>query len=426
MGRLATIGWELADTSGPSSGAFGLEGGTNVTWDTVTFRSGLQSAKIDSGVGNNVSYVGMPSFATISSAATATFVFFVRVYYNFASFPAANEFILNSIGWNVVSGSGDGGIKVGSDGSLYAAAQANLSAASATKLTTGTWYMVEAQMTYDIVNVTSRKTTVTDIRINGVSQGLTTNATLSNATPGTATGRTLDFLVGYSYQPPGASKVINIDDGAINDNTGASQNSWPGSGKVVLLKPISDNARGANWTGGAGGTTNLFDAVDNTPPVGISTAGAPTNTSQIKNIAKDTTGNYDANMTTYTSAGIVASDTINVVQAYINHCCTASVDGAVRLVSNPAGNAGADSTFTAISIGGYASGCRWLAAAGQVAYSPSVTLGTSPVLRVGKRQSSARELHIDAMFIYVEYTNAVTSDYVPRSGFVSHANPGVL
>src|SRR5213079_3376565 len=75
---------------------------------------------------------------------------------------------------------------------------------------------------------------------------------------------------------PGASKVLNIDDVAINDISGTTQTSWPGEGNIVLLKPTSDNQIGS-WTGGAGGTTNLWDAVNNTPPVGI-TGGSNTAT----------------------------------------------------------------------------------------------------------------------------------------------------
>lgn len=199
----------------------------------------------------------------------------------------------------------------------------------------------------------------------------------------------------------------NVDDVAVNDSGGASQNSWPGPGNVVLLRPVTpDNARGANWVAGAGGTTNLFDALDNVPPVGVALASA-TNTSQIKNVTKDTTGNYDANLTTYTTAGINAGSTINVVQPMwvVGSNAGATISHAMLLVSNPQGNGGVESTVTPAAIAGtHPTNWSYQSPTAQTVYSPSVVLGTSPVIRVGKRTSSTSAAMADAMGAYVDYT----------------------
>src|SRR6266576_2199201 len=41
-----------------------------------------------------------------------------------------------------------------------------------------------------------------------------------------------------------ATYTAYIDDVALNDTTGANQNTWPGEGKVVLLVPTADSAKG--------------------------------------------------------------------------------------------------------------------------------------------------------------------------------------
>ncbi len=204
---------------------------------------------------------------------------------------------------------------------------------------------------------------------------------------------------------------IVFHDGPLN---GARATNY----SIVLLKSVSDNARGANWTGGAGGTTSLFDALNNTPPIGVG-AASDTDLTQIKNPVKDATGNYDANCTSYTTAGIGAGDTIEAVQSIVNHGFSATgtqLSGAVVIVSNPSGQTeqsfdfGDNSPTTA--MGTYPTG--WANMVGPVTESPSVTLGTQPVVRVGRRTAS-KTTECDACFlgINVMYAPATAHSDVP-------------
>jgi hypothetical protein len=204
-----------------------------------------------------------------------------------------------------------------------------------------------------------------------------------------------------------------MDDAAVNNTSGTDQSDYPGDGNVVPLFPVSDNARGANWTGGAGGTTNLFDAIDNTPPVGATFNG--TNTSQIINAASDTTGNYDANLTDYLTAGIRAADTITLVQPlWALGCSSATATNMARLlVSNPQSNGGTESTQSTGSIAGtYGSAWRQPSNISHTVYSPSVTLGTQPVIRLGKRTATTRVVGACFMGAYVEYIPAIPDQAV--------------
>ena len=112
---------------------------------------------------------------------------------------------------------------------------------------------------------------------------------------------------------------------------------------INLALPISDNARAAKWTGGIGGTTNLYDAVNNTPPTGTATE---TDTSQIEHSGGGA-GNedYDANLTTYTNLGV--GTLISSTQTY-----QTATDGSSSLdVGNAAGNFYGCLSFTAPATG---------------------------------------------------------------------------
>lgn len=200
--------------------------------------------------------------------------------------------------------------------------------------------------------------------------------------------------------PPGGTVSLTMyyDDTAVNDDSGTNQNSYPGDGAIVLLVPTSDNAVGTNWVAGAGGKTHLFNAVSPTPPVGVAEASA-TNTSQVKNDASDATGNYDANLTTYTAAGVTG--TVQLVQGVAAYAsaATTSITGALAGVSNPALTEVTQAQ--AVAAGTFPTG--WVAFNTSVAYAPSVTLGTAPVLRVGKRTANVSGADFCFMGLLVEW-----------------------
>jgi len=201
---------------------------------------------------------------------------------------------------------------------------------------------------------------------------------------------------------------MDFDDWATNDNNGADQNSWPGAGSVVLCKPISDSQDGS-WTGGAGGTgIDLSLAVSSTPPVGTA---AETNTTQIESVdssGDNATDEYRANLTTYTDAGIGASDTINVLHPLINHgedVSTGTKTGSFGLQSNPS------QTYATFTFGDDVGGLgtfptNWRTKLSSPVYSPSVTKGSSPVLAVRKTDTGTRVASVDFMGLNVEYVPA--------------------
>ena len=83
-----------------------------------------------------------------------------------------------------------------------------------------------------------------------------------------------------------------------------------------------------------------------------------------------------------------------------------SIDYAMLLVSNPQANSGTastDSTGTN-SAGTHPSNWGTRAPTAQIVYAPSPTLGTKPVLRIGKRTANVGALTCESMGAYVDYT----------------------
>ncbi len=223
---------------------------------------------------------------------------------------------------------------------------------------------------------------------------------------------TFDPYFGW-FGGPGVSKILYIDDIAINDDQGASQTTWPGDGNIVCLVPTADSVRDALWTGGAGGTSNLFAAVDNKPPVGTATE---TDTTQIEHAgsAAGTTDDYEATMQTYTVGGVPAGATITLVQAVAAHgedVTTGAKVLSIEVLSNPviasAGNFTVGDASPAL-LATYPS--EWGLRADTVSYAPSPTLGTAPVMRVRRPETAARVASVCFMGMQVEYVVAATPD----------------
>ena len=275
---------------------------------------------------------------------------------------------------------------------------------SAATLSAGQWYWIGER---GIAG-----TAVPAIQVDGVDD------LVANVVPGAAS------LVLGPDQSDATATDMYFDD-VIVDSAG-----YIAPSRVRLLVPTADSAVGAGWTLGSGGTTGLWDGVNNVPPTAVADTGT---TAQIRNAASNT-NSYDATMQTYAAAGIASGDTILAVQPVISTAApvtTSSKQGTVGVVSNPTianialgagGTAGA--FWSGVAGGTYPTG--WKTSFGTMTTSPSVTLGTAPVMRVTQATASTRIAMVAFMGIYVAVTPSTVVTYVPRSGFVNHQNPGVL
>lgn len=239
-----------------------------------------------------------------------------------------------------------------------------------------------------------------ELYLNGVLVASTTAQTLSDSTVDRIEIGWIDTVT--------ATRVMYVDDVAINDESGSTETGYPApcDGTVVLL-PTADSAR-VGWTGGAGGTTNLFAAVDNKPPAGVANASA-TNTSQIKDANANTTDAYTATMQTYIAAGVPSGATIRIVQAMIRVGSGGAAAGQYKIsvASNP--NQGATDTTVATSATAATTDAQatspstWFGRVGTAIVNPSVDLGTAPTLTLTKGTSAVTQ-HCSFMGLVVEYT----------------------
>jgi len=285
-------------------------------------------------------------------------------------------------------------IRLNSTGTLGIYLQNTLIGTTATTLSLDTWYWIGIRV------VTG--SSVEWLQIDGVDAGVV----------GSATVTTIHSNFGFfDASGPQAAADAYWDD-ILLDNA-----SFVAPSKIVTLSPISDNARATLWTGGAGGTTSLFEAVNNEPPVGTATE---TNTTQIEHAggAAGTTDAYDANMTSYSTAGIAAADTVTALQYSIIH--GEDINTGTKLlnfsiVSNPtqaSGIANFAAGADAGALGTFPS--TWTRAQNTLVESPAVTKGTSPVMRVVRPETASRVASVCYMEIAVAYQEAIVVPYVPR------------
>lgn len=332
---------------------------------------------------------------SVNTTSTNGRTYFCRGYIKVSDLPVSDNGI-RLLEW-VSGGTGlSAAVDLGNDGALNVIGASGTEIAPAGTIAAGVWYRYESSI---VINTAADDTFA--FRLEGTELYNQTYAI-------TNTLSSLNCRLGFQVS---GTRDVDVDDVAMNDDQGSDQNSWPGPGRVVMLKPISDNARTTQWTGGVGGTTNLWDAVDNLPPTGTA---SETDTSQIEH-SGGTAGAYDANLTSYATAGMGPYDTVTLVAMTASDgedVATGTKTIAYSMVSNPAistpgsVSAGDDGGALGTWPTGWANrklGAVGTAGAGGPTYNPSVTLATSPVMRVNRPGTESRVASVCFMGLLVEY-----------------------
>lgn len=371
-GQAALADWVLIAASG----------GGSATYDTGVKNSGAASLYCVSGSSNSSSGISMNSSVNCS---------YLHFAYRCKVRPTVSP-------GKSIAGTSDTTNKLNlrqeSDGTLSIYNYNTLVGNGTTALDLNTWYWIGFRQVAG--------TSVVFLKINGVDEITATVATIAEI------GREVGPVDAFKY----AAMECYIDDVIATSDGFIDSPSC-----VAMLVPTSDNARATLWTGGSGGTTNLYDVVDNIPPVG---SASENNTTQIEHAggAAGTTDAYDANMTTYTTAGITASDAILGIQYQI----TTGEDSGTgdkllnfSLVSNPTqatglANFNVYSAGSSNALGTFPS--NWKTTANTMVTNPSVTLGTAPVMRVVRPETASRVASVCYMSMFVAYS----PPYSPPSG----------
>jgi len=367
-------GWEVGHLEGEPHTSSVNKPATvgNAVLDTTIVRTGTYSLKV-----NPAS--GAAGYWEVVSGGGSFQDTYMRVYVRITTLPSSTARVL--LGRTVA---GQINILLNPTGTLSLRSNTTVQGTSTTALTDPSkWYRIEVK------NLGS--TSAQELRIDGASE---VSVSLG------VTSLTLRW---------GADDTVADTYTAYFDDCVWDTAAYPGDGKVALLVPVSDNARDTLWTAGAGGTTNLFEAVNNIPPIGTA---SETNLTQIEHAggASGTTDRYDANLMSYTDAGIASGDTVNAVMPFIAHGEDASAgtkNVSFEILSNPAISSSGPITVgnDQGALGTFPTNW-WVNRINTVATSPSVTLGTSPVMRVVRPETASRVVSVCFMGMYVDYTPA--------------------
>lgn len=417
MARLIMSGMEIGSSAArgvaTQVGPYAIDGGTVNTnldgaMETTIIRpgGGQYSLKMIS-AGAAAAITKFDTVAVWNIANT----YFASMAFYFDVIPTAAT--TDIFAWSTNSGTNKVAIlKITSGGKLRITdgTSAQIGADSGVTIATGTWYIFQSK----IKTAAGAADDTIEARIIDT-QSYSCETFVSSAVATLATITPQGGSYGILTNPTAAVNMY-IDDFIVNDSTGTTNNDYPNPHEVIIaLRPKSDNAR-TGWTAGAGATTNLWDAVNNAPPIGVVAA---TDTSQIKDSVSSATDNYDANTETYFDKGIGLYDVITAITAGANFGGGGAImTGGISVVSNPAVTEVTDTT-TNLIVGTWPSNWTGCWPVCIPVNFPSVTLTTAPVLRFGKRNASSTPLYADTGAIYVsvikwpgtsKYTNSRLPD----------------
>jgi hypothetical protein len=247
MSRLWTAGAELQTATAAIE--FSVITTTAPVVETSIKRSGNAAWRIS----NAAAIEGFSQIHTASQGA-----FFSRFYLYLVALPTNAGTVLAS--WRA-TGARKIDVRVTTGGALqlFNAEDGAQIGSDSSALDLETWYRIET--TYDSTTLTA---TTTSARIDGVefaSGTIDITATPNRFTVGIIAGdATLDYIV---------------DDLAINSSAGSFENTWPGEGEVIVLRP-DGNGASSQFVGSDADSTDNYLLVDEVPPSSTDYVGSGT------------------------------------------------------------------------------------------------------------------------------------------------------
>lgn len=236
-------------------------------------------------------------------------------YFRFYLYIVAMPTFTSVIGGSRQTGNNKATIRLTAAGALqlYNSEDSAQVGSDSSALNTATWYRIE--MSYDS---TTLATTALDARIDGVSFA---SGTIDiTATPNS---------FGCFLSTADATLDYVVDDLAINDSSGSFENTWPGEGEVIVLRP---NAAGdnADWArGGADSGANWSQCSEITP------------NDATDYVSSNTSGQIDDYNLDATPAAMDSSDVINVVhvgvRATVDDATAGDPDIVIRIKASASG-----------------------------------------------------------------------------------------
>lgn len=295
-GRLYSSGFELNSTT------------SDMEWSSMTGSGSIVTSPVNGGTyAFQTNSGGTQTFVSQTfGASDANGPFYARMYIYISSTNTVESSILEL---RDSSGNRRAYITITSSNTLKLFDEDGQIGSASSALSSSTWYRIEIK--FDATP--SAGSHIVDGRIDGSSFASASNRSISTGVS--------KLLVGNNIQAngPSASGQLVIDDVALNKGIGATQNSWPGAGKIFHLSP---NAAGDNsaWTNG-------YANIDDTTPPNDAT-----------DLASETTTNDILDVNLGDSA--LGSETINLVSVGVrfNTSSATEEDFMVRLKDSSNGN----------------------------------------------------------------------------------------
>lgn len=203
---------------------------------------------------------------------------------------------------------------------------------------------------------------------------------------------------------------------------------WVGDSNLAVLLPTADSQRGT-WTGGAGGTTNLFEAINNTPPIGTATETDLTQIENVDTTPDNSTDEYRVTMQTYAAAGVRGRvrDILRVIW-HGEDVATGTKTGSCALFSNPAELSYKPFTFgeDVGALGTWPTNWRKTTPSPLVdnfhTENPTVDLAVAPVVAIRKTDTGNRVVSVCFLALIVEYIPETANPLVVPSPAVNRAS----
>lgn len=296
MARVFSSGFELNSLTA----AMEWDAAVGATISSATVRSGTYSGRVSSlASGTN------QRFRIQYRAAANDGPFYFRFYFRVATLPSAENRIFAASGSTTAGTSVAAYMTIDNGGLLrFYTTDGQIGSASAA-LSTNTWYRIGVL----IDRTPASGSRVARARIDGVEFAGASNLAIANNF----------FHAYYGGNLNSEAQTTGdwfFDDIAINDSTGAQQNTYPGSGKIIHLKPdaTGDSNTFATQVGGTAGAANNFSRVNEVPPNDATSYNASSTLSQ------EDLFNVDA-------SGVPATDVVNVVAVGARFANLVGADG---------------------------------------------------------------------------------------------------
>jgi hypothetical protein len=224
MARLLTCGFEAGAISQETAEMGGLYLDAGMAYSSAVVRSGAKSLLVSGGSPGFDSWLGCNTNPAYNSTSTI----YQRCAVYGTTWATSSDAIIQA--WQ--NGSTGLQLILGAGGQLLLADwSSNAIVATGPTLSTGQWYVIETSY------VPSTGAAV--LRVNGQQVAAGTLETVTTSAGPQFCGA------------PSSSCTIYFDDLAVNDSTGAAQNTWCGPGQVYFLKGTADAVR-VGFTTGAG------------------------------------------------------------------------------------------------------------------------------------------------------------------------------